>query len=267
VRISILCLCVLLPLFGCDKPKPANPPEGVDANVIDAVRAQKARENERVLLDKYPQLATRTGHTLTLRYADKEITTYTDDANGCTRYSVLKVLELRDNATGKLEPIAEVNCRFGYLDNNYLVLPTSDKFTIVADVAASTDGRWLAMDDNSIAGSRGDLTIVSWPDMTKVARFDARCDGMVWRDDKSLSAVCQHVNGPDPNDDSKAVVFRAHIFRADAGTWRMKGVEWLKPVSDAPLPTFEGIPPERYRDPLQITDTSADQTDASSTSN
>lgn len=253
MRIAVVALLSALPLAACEKPPPAKPAEGIDANVQDAVRAQKARENERVLLDTYPQLATRNGHSLVLRYAGKEITTYTDDANGCTRYSVLKVLEMRDDRSGKLEPIAEVNCRFGYLDNNYLVLPTSDKFTVVADIAASTDGRWLAMDDNSIAGSRGDLMLVAWPTMTKVARFDARCDGMVWRDDKSLSAVCQHVNGTDQNDDSKAVVFRAHIFRTDQGTWRMKGVEWLKPVTDAPLPVFDGIAPERYRDPLQIT--------------
>ena len=254
MRHVYLPLMALLALASCDKPKPVAAPEGIDANVVDAIRTQKARQNEIALLTQYPQLATRDGHTVQIRYRGQEITSYTDDNNGCSHYVILKVLDMYDKDTGKLEPIAEVNCRFGYLDNNYVVLPTSDKYTIVADVAASTDGKLLVMDDNSIAGSRGDLTIVSWPDMTKVARFDVRCVGMVWRDDRSLSAVCSHVVGPDPNDDSKAQVFRAHVFEDKAGHWQLKGVEWLKPVTDAPLPVFEGVSPGAYRDPLQITD-------------
>ena len=254
VRLFIPTLFATLCLASCDKPKPVAAPEGINADVVDAVRVQKARENERTLLAQYPQLGERSGHTLQIRYRGQEITSYGDDSNGCSHYAILKVLAMYDKDTGKLEPTAEVNCRFGYIDNNYLVLPTSDKYTIVADVAASTDGKMLVMDDNSIAGSRGDLTIVSWPDMTKVARFDARCVGMIWRDDRSLSAVCSHVVGPDPNDESKAQVFRAHIFEDKTGHWQMKGVEWLKPISDAPLPLFAGVTPENYRDPLQITD-------------
>ncbi len=142
----------------------------------------------------------------------------------------------------------------GYDRLHILTVGQSFKYIIIADVAASTDGKMLVMDDNSIAGSRGNLTLVSWPDMTKVARFDARCVGMVWRDDRSLSAVCSHVVGPDPNDESKAKVFRAHIFHDKTGHWQMKGVEWLKPITDAPLPVFVGVAPEDYRDPLQITD-------------
>ena len=253
MRYLFLTAFAALALTACDKAKPVAAPEGIDANVVDAIRTQKARQNEIALLDQYPQLATRSGHTVQIRYRGQEITSYTDDNNGCSHYVILKVLDMYDKDTGKLEPIAEVNCRFGYLDNNYLVLPTSDKYTIIADVAASSDGKLLGMDDNSIAGSRGDFTIVSWPDMTKVARFDARCVGMVWRDDHSLSAVCSHVVGPDPNDDSKAQVFRAHIFADKDGHWQLKGVEWLKPISDAPLPVFAGVTPEAYRDPLQIT--------------
>jgi len=238
----------------CRRPHPpARPAETVRPA---APSAPQRRADEARWLSAYPEAATRQGNTLIIRYAGREIARYQDDPKGCNPYSITKVIEVYDAASARLQPLTEVTCHFGAMDNRYLVLPTTDKYTVRDDVTAAPDGKTLAMADNALGPTDGDFTLIAWPSMTRVAGFKAGCRDVAWVDDAHLRAICFHNDGSEPQDadDSRTVFFTADIRRGDDGRWRLTGTGFVdgstaKPIAAAgrPLPRLvgEAPPPDR----------------------
>ena len=256
-------ICILLglgpALAACQPPHPVAPPSQAASppqtvSPPSPSTAQRRAEEAR-WLSAFPDVATRQGDTLTIRHDGKDVARYTDDPQGCNPYSISKVVRLYDAASGALQPIAEVTCHFGALDNRYLILPSSDKYTVVDDVAASPDGRTLAMADNSLAQEGGQFSLIAWPSMTRIATFKAGCRHAAWRDADHLTALCWHNDGSSPQDadDTRSVAFTADIGR-DGGQWTMTatgfvdgGTEKPVPAKGRPLPHLIGEmpPPDR----------------------
>ncbi len=217
--------------------------------------AQRRAEEARWLV-AFPDVGVRRGDTLIIRHDGRDVARYSDDALGCNPYSISKVIRLYDAASGALQPIAELNCHFGAQDNRYLVLPSSDKYTVVDDVAASPDGRTLAMADNSLAQEGGQFSLIAWPSMARIATFKAGCRNVLWKDADHLTALCWSNNGSSPQDadDTRSFFFTAEIGRDDGGRWTMTatgfvdgGSEKPVPAAGRPLPHLDGetLPPDR----------------------
>lgn len=248
---AILLSC--LTLAACHKPPPAKPASPVQTVRADGPSAPQRRAEEARWLSAFPDVATRDGATLIIRYDGAEIARYVDDAKGCNPYSISKVIRLYDAASKTLQPVAEVTCHFGALDNRYLVLPDSTKYTVRDDVDASPDGHRLAMADNALGPTDGDFTLIEWPSMTRVAGFKVGCKHIQWRGASYLEAMCWHNSGSSPQDadDSRTVFFTADISIRDYdGHWVMRGSHFVdgqtgKPIAahGRPLPFIEAEVP------------------------
>jgi hypothetical protein len=222
---------------GCQRQPhpPAAPPQARDpaGPPIAQRRAEEAR-----WLAAFPTIGTRDGSTLILRHGNDEIGRYTDDRQGCNPYSISKVIRLYDAASGQLQPVAEITCRFGALDNRYLVLPTSTKYTVRDDVDAAPDGRMLAMADNALGPTDGDFTLIEWPSLVRFAGFKVGCRHVTWHDPTHLHAVCWHNDGSSPQDpdDSRTVFFTADITKAADATWTMTATGFVDSATEKPVP-------------------------------
>ncbi len=253
-RLKTACLGLILLVAACQRPHHAAP-------VVQTVKptspspAQRLSEEARWLA-RYPDVATRDGPTLVIRHGGAEVARYVDDPKGCNPYSISKVVELYDDASRRRLPVAEVTCRFGPLDNRYLVLPSSDKYMVRDDVEAAPDGKTLATADNALGDRGGRFTLVAWPSLQRIAQFKAGCRRAQWRDSDHLSAVCWHNDGSAPQDadDSRSIFFTADIGRDSGGAWSMTATGFVdgatgKPVAadGRPLPHFaaEVPPPDR----------------------
>ncbi|MGZ6041549.1 MAG: hypothetical protein ACXWKW_05090 [Asticcacaulis sp.] len=227
-------VCTSLFAGGCTPHKPKAPPPQTVAPYSASLKQRL--DAEAVWLRQYPQLATRDGDTLVLHYAGKEIARYVNDPKGCNPYSIKKVLRLYDRASGTLEPVAEVACHFGPIDNRYIVRPSGDKYVVQDDVSASPDGRLIAMSDSSPKLTQGQFMLMDWPDLTTVAAFRAGCHDLKWQDDSRLTALCWHNNGTSPQDpnDSRTIYFQADIRHAGHGDWQMQATAFVDPVSLKP---------------------------------
>ncbi len=242
-----LLLVAIFALLACQKPHPSAPaPETLRA---DGPSPAQRRAEEAKWLARYPEVATRDGPTLIVRHDGAEVARYVDDPKGCNPYSVSKVIRLYDQASGGLQPVAEVTCRFGPIDNRYLVLPSSDKYTVRDDVTASPDGRMLAMADNALGPTGGQFALIDWPSLTRVAVFKAGCRDIAWRDAGHIDAVCWHNDGSSPHDpdDSRSVVFTAELTRGADGRWTMTGTRFVGGAAGHALPRLAGEtpPPDR----------------------
>lgn len=214
---------------------PAHAPQTLRA---DGPSTAQRRAAEARWLAAFPDVATRDGPTLVIRYNGAEIARYVDDAKGCNPYSISKVIRLYDDASKALQPVAEVTCHFGALDNRYLVLPTSTKYTVRDDVEASPDGHMLAMADNALGPTDNDFTLITWPSMTRIAGFEAGCRNVTWRDTDHLQALCWHNNGSAPQDadDSRTIFFTADIDHATGDRWTMTATRFVDGSTGKPLP-------------------------------
>lgn len=229
-------LGLLLLLVACQRPHPVAPaPQTVR---IQTPSTAQRRAQEAHWLSAFPELGTRNGPTLVLRYGDAEVGRYDDDPKGCDPYSISKVIQLYDTASGRPRPVAELTCHFGDMDNRYLVLPTSEKYAVRDDVTAAPDGRTLAMGDNALGPTAGDFTLIQWPDMTRIAGFKAGCRNVTWQAADRLSAVCWHNDGSSPQDpdDSRTVFFAADIRRDESGQWRMTATNFVDSSTGKPMP-------------------------------
>jgi hypothetical protein len=243
-------LCVAALPAACQKPHPPTRPSETVRPTVPS--APQRRASEARWLDAYPEAATREGNVLTIRYAGREVAHYQDDPKGCNPYSISKVIEVYDAASARLQPLTEVTCHFGNLDNRYLVLPTSDKYTVRDDVTAAPDGKTLAMADNALGPTDGDFTLIAWPSMARIAGFKAGCRNATWQDSDHLKAICWHNNGSEPQDpdDSRTVFFTADIHRDEDGKWHMTGTGFVDgftarpvPAAGRPLPRLTAAPP------------------------
>ena len=253
-RLFVL-LCLGAVPAACQRPRTAVPAPQTVAPPSPSTAQRLAEEAK--WLSGHPEAATRQGDTLVILYAGREIARYADDPKGCNPYSLSKVIEVYDETSKSLQPLSEVTCHFGSMDNRYLVLPNSDKYTVRDDVTAAPDGKTLAMGDNALGPTDGDFTLIEWPAMTRIAGFKAGCRDVTWRDAGHLTAVCWRNNGAVPQDanDSRTAFFTADIRRGDDGRWRMTGTGFVdggtgKPLAAAgsrPLPhlTGEAPPPDR----------------------
>ncbi len=232
----LLLLCLGSELAACQRPHP-HPPAPQTLSTAGPSTAQR-RAEEAKWLAAFPDVATRQGDTLILHHDGKDVARYTDDAQGCNPYSISKVIRLYDAASGQLQPIAELTCHFGAQDDRYLVLPSSDKYTVFDDVSASPDGRKLAMADNSLAQEGGQFSLISWPSMARLAIFKAGCRHVVWRDADSLTAFCWTNSGSSPQDadDTRSVFFAADITRDESGSWTMTATNFVDSASGKPVP-------------------------------
>lgn len=238
-------------LCACSRPAPPPPAPKTDINPTSFVGTPKeaaARQAEAQVLAANPGLAERIGAVLTIRYRGNDLVTYTDDAQGCTRYFIERAVRVSDPDTGRLEALALVACHFGTTTNRYLVLPSTGKYALTDDVAASPDGHHLATSDSTVTKARGQFIIVQWPDFDRRAAFPAGCRDIRWQDDRNLTADCWHSDRPNTVNphESDAVFFRAHVWN-DRGTWRMRATQWLEAesfapaTSTAPLPSFNAV--------------------------
>ena len=243
-RLAIIGLGFCLAAAACQRPHPPAPPP--ETLRTDGPSTEQRRATEAKWLTAYPDVATREGPVLSIRHGGAEIARYEDDPKGCNPYSVTKVIRLYDAPSGQTQPVAEVTCHFGALDNRYLVLPTSDKYTVPDDVWASPDGRMLAMADNSLGPVGGQFSLIAWPDMTRVATFKAGCRDVTWADADRLRAVCWHNDGSRPQDadDTRTVVFSADIARGPDGAWTMTATRFADGKAHGALPRLDGyVPP------------------------
>ena len=204
---------------------------------MDGPSPAQRRAIEAKWLAQYPDVATRDGPTLVIRHGDAEIARYVDDPQGCNPYSISKVIALYDEAAGKLLPVAEVTCHFGSLDNRYLVLPASDKYTVHDDVSASPDGRTLAMADNSLSPIGGQFSLIAWPSMARITTFHAGCRNIAWQDAGHFTATCWHNSGsmPQDPDDTRSVFFTANVARGEDGAWAMTATGFVDGASGRPI--------------------------------
>ena len=233
-RLGIYGLSVALGLAACQRPHaPAPAPQTLST---DGPTAAQRRAEEAKWLTAFPDVATRQGDTLIVHHDGRDVARYTDDAKGCNPYHISKVVRLYDAATDRLQPIAELTCHFGTANNRYLVLPSSDKYTVIDDVSASPDGRALAMADNSLAQEGGQFSLIAWPSMTRLAIFRAGCRDAQWRDADHLTALCWHNEGavPQDADDTRAVFFTAEIGR-DGDRWTMTGTGFVDGATGKPV--------------------------------
>ena len=235
-RFAIIVPGLILLLAACHPPRPPAPaPQTLRT---DGPSPTQRRSQEARWLAAFPDVATRQGDTLIIRHDGQDVVRYTDDPKGCNPYSISKVIALYDAATGKLQPVAEVTCHFGAQEDRYLVLPSSDKYTVVDDVSASPDGRILAMADNSLAEVGGRFSLIDWPSMTRRAMFKAGCRNAQWRDADHLTALCWHNDGavPQDADDTRSVFFSAEIGHDDAGQWTMMATGFVDGATGKPVP-------------------------------
>lgn len=233
-RLTTLTCLVLL--AGCARSHPPAPaPHTIAPQAASPVQRLTL---EAKWLEQYPGLATRKGHTLTIHFGARTVATYTDDAKGCDPYSISKVVLLYDDASAKRQPVAEVTCHFGTIDNRYLVLPSTDKYVVRDDIVPSPDGHRFATSDNSLGAAGGEFTLVSWPTLARTAAFHAGCRKVEWRDDTHISAICWHNNGVTPHDpnDSRDVYFSADIWRDGNGQWQMQGTHFVQADSSRLVP-------------------------------
>ncbi|HVZ29143.1 MAG TPA: hypothetical protein VG839_02035 [Asticcacaulis sp.] len=242
---------VLFSLTACDRPHrpPPIPKSDVDPTAfVGTPKEAAARRQEAQVLAAHPGLAERKGTTLTIHYRGHDLVSYTDDAHGCARYFVERAVRVFDPDSGRLEALALVDCHFGTTTNRYLVLPSTGKYALTDDVAASPDGHHLATSDSTVTPARGQFIIVEWPDFDRRAAFPAGCRNIQWQDDRHLTADCWHSDHPNTLNpyESDAMVFRARIWN-DQGQWRMQATQWLHAesfaplVSTKPLPTFTAV--------------------------
>lgn len=235
-RLGICSLGLALLLAACQRPHPPAPaPQTLPT---DGPSTAQRRAEEARWLAAFPDVATRQGDTLIIHHDGQDVGRYTDDPQGCNPYSISKVIALYDDASKRLQPVAEVTCRFGTLDNRYLILPSSDKYTVVDDVSASPDGRTLAMADNSLAQVGGQFSLIDWPSMARLATFKAGCRHPAWRDADHLTAMCWSNNGSSPQDadDTRSVFFTADIGRDGNGAWTMTATGFVDGATDKPVP-------------------------------
>ena len=227
-------LSLAVALAACQRARPPAPP--AETLRADGPSTAQRRAEEAKWLSAFPEVGTREGSTLVLRHAGLEVGHYSDDPQGCNPYSISKVVRLYDAASGRLQPVAEVTCHFGSMDNRYLVLPDSDKYTVRDDVSASPDGRRLAVADNSLTPIGGQFTLVDWPSMARVAAFKAGCRSATWQDATHLTAVCWHNEGAQPQDadDTRAVFFTAEIHQ-DGGQWLMDATGFVDAATGRPV--------------------------------
>lgn len=256
MRIAIATAAVsFIALLGaCSKPpaQPAPIAESADALTPGAFpgtpREAAAKLNESLVLRDVPQLASRNGPVLTIHYRGQDLVTYTDDPNGCARYVIERAIKVYDPQTGNLEPIALVACHLGATTNRYLVLPSTGKYAVTDDVAASQDGRFLATSDSTVTKSRGAFIVIDWPNIERRAEFAAGCTHIKWQDSDHLTADCWHSDTPNPlnPNESTAGFFIAKVWR-DGGVCRMHATQWLQAetfaplASSAPLPKFTAV--------------------------
>ena len=235
------CLIVLAPLAlaACHKAPTAKPVPSVRVETLraDGPSASQRRAEEARWLQAFPDAATRDGATLIVRHNGAEIARYVDDPKGCNPYSISKVVRLYDDASHSLQPVTEVTCHFGALDNRYLVLPTSTKYTVRDDVDASPDGKRLAMADNALGPTDGNFTLIDWPSMTRIAGFKVGCRHVAWIDADHLKALCWHNAGSSPQDadDSRTVFFDADIDR-NGQSWTMTATDFVDGATGRPVP-------------------------------
>ncbi len=255
-RSGIIGLGLILLLAACHRQPPPAPPAAPQTLRTDGPSTAQRRAEEAKWLSAFPEVATRQGDTLIVHHDGQDVARYTDDPKGCNPYSISKVIALYDVATGKLQPIPELTCQFGAQEDRYLVLPSSDKYTVVDDVSASPDGKRLAMADNSLAQEGGQFSLIDWPSVARLATFKAGCRNAQWRDADHLTALCWHNEGsvPQDADDTRSVFFAAEIGRDDNGQWTMTATGFVdgasgKPVAAAgrALPHLSGEtpPPDR----------------------
>lgn len=241
-------------LSACARPQAPPPPAKSDIDPTAFVGTPKetaARARETQVLAANPGLAERQGAVLTIHYRGHDLVSYTDDAHGCARYYVERAVRVFDPDSGRLEPLALVDCHFGATTNRYLVLPSTGKYALTDDVAASPDGHHLATSDSTVTRWRGQFIIVEWPDFDRRAAFPAGCRNIHWQDDHSLTADCWHSDGPNTLNpyESDAIFFRARVWN-EHRQWKMQATQWLHaesfaPVSStAPLPRFTAITKE-----------------------
>ncbi len=244
----LLIVALVATAYACTKPKDAPPPPLAHSDIspnafIGTPREAAAKLNESLVLKDHPDLATRGGDTITIRYRGQDVVTYTDDPKGCMRYVVERAIMVFDPQSGAREPIALVACHFGVTTNRYLVLPDSGKYTVTDDVAASPDGRFLATSDATVTVSRGAFIVIDWPNIDTRAEFPAGCTHLAWLDDSHLTADCWHADTPNPlnPNESEARFFHAKVWR-DGGVWRMQALQWVHPETFAPRASSEPLP-------------------------
>jgi hypothetical protein len=246
---TVICAAALT---ACARPSPSPPP--VPKNAVDptafvgTLKETAARQAEAEVLAANPGLAERKGALLTVHYRGHDLVTYNDDAHGCARYYIERAVRVFDPDSGRLEPLALVACHFGSTTNRYLVLPSTGKYALTDDVAASPDGHHLATSDSTVTKARGQFIIVEWPDFDRRAAFPAGCRNIHWQDNRHLTVDCWHSDSPNTLNpyESNAIFFRARVSH-DHGQWKMQATQWLHaetfaPVtSAAPLPRFTAI--------------------------
>ncbi len=247
--LPIVTVLVVAATCACTKPKDPPPPAPVAQSditpnqFIGTPKEAAAKLNESMVLRENPQLATRSERAISIRYKGEDLVTYTDDPHGCDRYVIERAVKVYDNQSGRLEPIALVACHFGSTTNRYLVLPTTGKYAVTDDVAASPNGHFLATSDSTVTKSRGAFIVIEWPQIETRAEFPAGCTHIAWQDDSHLTADCWHSDGPNtlnPNE-SDAVVFSAKVWR-DGGVWRMQATRWLQGETFAPRASPSALP-------------------------
>ncbi len=236
MSIRRLAIGLVLGLAACHRQAPPAPPAAPQAISTEGPSTAQRRAEEAKWLAAYPDVATRQGDTLIVHHDGTDVARYTDDPKGCNPYHISKVVQLYDKATDRLQPVAELTCHFGAANNRYLVLPSSDKYTVIDDVSASPDGRALAMADNSLAHEGGQFSLIDWPSMARLATFKAGCRDAHWRDAQHLTALCWHNEGPVPQDadDTRAVFFTAEIGR-DGDRWTMTGTGFVDGATGKPV--------------------------------
>ncbi len=244
----LLTFALVVTVFACTKPKDPPPPPAAHSDItpnafIGTPKEAAAKLNESLVLRDHPELATRRGDAIVIRYAGRDVVTYADDPRGCARYVIERAVMVRDAKTGRREPIALVACHFGVTTNRYLVLPDSGKYAVTDDVAASPDGRFLATSDSTVTPSRGAFIIMDWPTVETRAEFPAGCTHLKWQDNDHLTADCWHSDTPNTvnPDESEARFFRANVWR-DGGVWRMQAVQWLHRDTFAPRASAQPLP-------------------------
>lgn len=184
----------------------------------------EARLREADLLKANTGLAVREGDNLTLFYANRIVTrlvaSETDEE--CDSVSIHKILAVRDGPSARINPLVQISCHHGEFERRFIVLRDGNRWWI-PDASASPDGRILAVGQNYAYNDPSfTLTLYLWPSRKVLAKFDAYCRGLVWKDTDNLEVTCVA--------DEKAMAFDAIVRRDSAGKWRMQATRWLHPV-------------------------------------
>ncbi len=199
---------------------------------------RQALVDEAALIAKNPGIAERDGPTLRLFYRGKLIATLTSSRAKRTSTLLVKVLHLYDASSGRPENVAEIRGWFGEFDNTAIVMPDGSQYP-VGTASAAPGGKWLVKGQQDWTSS-DPTDLVTWPDLTVVARFKPSCHVLSWIDETHFNARCGY-QGRDGWQ-----LFNAKVSRDDSGHWQMQSAGSLPENADEVEAGLGPPPPPDY---------------------